>query len=54
MDKKTQPALQPPAGERRSDWESKARLAAEARRAASEIRRGRPASFVAAVGMAQA
>lgn len=32
-------------------WDARARVAREARRAAAESRRGRPISFVAAVGM---
>lgn len=42
--------LRPP-GSNAAQWEVKAQVAREARRAAAESRRGRPTSFIAAVGM---
>ncbi|MFT4294563.1 MAG: hypothetical protein QM582_04025 [Micropruina sp.] len=43
--------LRRPADLTSSDWEAKARVAQEARRESAERRRGRPASFVAAIGL---
>lgn len=54
MSRSSQPILLPPSTGAVAQWQVKAQVAREARRAAAELRRGRPTSFVAAVGMGTA